>query len=282
MSTVRFHQNAASSVVDKENVTNQLPVPLATSSIITSKPAVQAVLATIKPVPVDTLTHIALSKMTNPQLREELKKRGLPHSGNKDALFKRLGVPPPVEQQWRKGGRQVKMPEPKQELKNCGLKIGGAKEGMLGRLGVPTGFEKSFLDKITRDKNEILKKRKQHTNKAVVAVHQKKQKKLSPEDDPAHEEYTVQCCKASRFPVRGDRVEPAGYIDWPDGSVAELYRCLACGKIPQKPNAPPIHEYSDNEDDDYSEGLQMYARGLQGARFLGEGRPRNDEECIIQ
>jgi hypothetical protein len=325
---------AVASVVDKENVTNQQLSGVA----IIAKPVPQAV-ATIKPAPVeDTLTdHIALSKMTSSQLKEELKKRGLPPcSGSKDKLFERLGVPvrqwrkwrlmkktelkqelqkrglkiggskqellerlgvptefeesfldkitretneilkkrkqqeqqqhtkaafhppqkkqkaldpedDPAHGQWRKW-RLMKMPELKQELKKRGLKIGGSKQELLGRLGVPIDFEESILDMIARESNEILKKRKkqeqQQHMKAVCHPPQKKQKAfLDPEDDPAHEEYTVQCCKASRFPGLRDRVEPAGYIDWPDGGVSELYRCLACAKIPQKPNAPPIHEY---------------------------------------
>jgi hypothetical protein len=47
-----------------------------------------------------------------------------------------------------------------------------------------------------------------------------------------------------------DGGELAGFIPFPDGSVMEVWRCMNCKKIPARPNAPPIQEFSDHSDDD--------------------------------
>jgi hypothetical protein len=140
----------------------------------------------------------------------------------------------------------MKIHELKQELLNKSLKVSGSKQELLERLGVPTGFGETSLETLTRETNELLKKRKVLQQQQMHK--NKKSKLLSPADDPSHEEYTLKCCNTPRF--ENNSVEPAGAIFFRDGSLMEVWRCMNCHKIPQMPNAPPIEEFSDHSDDD--------------------------------
>lgn len=204
--------------------------------------------------------------MTNAQLKEQLTKRGLTmkKSATKDEMLEKLGFP---AKQW-KAFRKMKISELKQELKKCNLKTTGNKQELLERLGVPTGFGETSHEKFTREMKELEKKRKRRAEQLFST---KKKKSLEPQDDPNHEEYMEKCCNAPRFPSWNDDTQPAGCIYFPDGSVMEVYRCLACGKIPNRPNAPPIEEFSDDDEDGTSEAFP-------GSHF--NGRAEND--CIVQ
>ena len=218
----------------KDNNQSVLP-PAVTAKPADSVKTVATSPVVKKPEPKNTAVLI---EMTTTQLKDELKQRGLSQTGTKDILLERLGVPVRQWKQWRK----MKIPELKQELRQRGLTVVGSKHELLSRLGVPIGFGESFDEKFRRERMESNKKKRklEELSKQVTEHHWK-----SPEDDPGHEEYTIPCCKAPRFDA--GRREPAGCIMFPDGSMMEVWRCLACGKIPEKPNAPPIQEFSDDE-----------------------------------
>jgi hypothetical protein len=193
-----------------------------------------------------TTAAARLIGMNKNQLQEEMTRRGFkfPKSITKDGMLEKLGVP---VNQWKKW-RKMKVNELKQELVTRSLKVSGSKQELLERLGVPTGFGEMKHETAMREINEPEKKR-------MVLQQQmpkkKKSKILSSTDDPNHEEYTLKCCNTPRF---GDDSEPAGAIFFRDGSCMEVWRCMNCHKIPARPNAPPIDEFSDHSDDDERSG----------------------------
>ena len=138
---------------------------------------------------------------------------------------------------------------------------------MLTRLGVPVGFGETKQETWERQHKERMKENKKRKleaiSKTVIEALLKKKLK-APEDDPNHEEYSKPCCKSPRFDIRNN--EPAGCIDFPDGSVMEVWRCVACGKIPEHPNAPPIHVFSDSEDEEIYEN--PFAAFREGAYYF--------------
>jgi len=222
-------------VNDKENGRNAHPVVTATKSVSVPKPA-----ATTKPLP-DT---IVLLGMTATQLKEELASRDLLQTGTKDTLLERLGLPARQWKQWRK----MKISELKPLLQQRGLTVSGTKHELLTRLGVPVGFGETKHETWERQHRELNKKKRKLEELSHKVIQVLKKKIKSPEDDPTHEEYQIPCCKSPRFDCRNN--EPAGMIRFPDGSMMEVWRCLACGEIPKRPNAPPVEEFSDNEEEE--------------------------------
>lgn len=208
----------------------------------TSYPNAAAVVTTTS-MQNDNTSSKELISMTIKELRVELDNRGitLKKSANKDEIFESLGIP---SKQWKKW-RKMKVVELKVELKKRGLPIGkGRKNVLLQRLGVPDGFGETASDKYTRELNEQYKQILGNTlpEKELLA---RKKNRINPENDPTHEEYTVDCCDNPICGSTSRNIEPAGCINWPDGSVSEVWRCLNCGEIPKYPNKPLIHEFSD-------------------------------------
>jgi hypothetical protein len=237
-------------------MSNQVP-PTISSQPFAAAAAANAVAATMKAPPLAAILPAekentaskndrdvsALASMTRKELEEELTRRNIKHpkKDTKDDLLEKLGVPAKQWKNWRK----MKGTELKAELKKRSLKVSGNKEEMLGRLGVPTGFGESQSNKSDREHREIMKKLKKRLGLDNLTTTKKNKKQKLPEDDPDHEEYTIDCCKN----FRSGNEDPAGCIMFPDGSCMEVWRCLNCGKIPQKPNAPPIHEYDEEGDE---------------------------------
>ncbi len=109
---------------------------------------------------------------------------------------------------------------------------------------------------------ESKKRKLEAISKTVIEALKKKLK--APEDDPNHD-------------IRNN--EPAGCIDFPDGSVMEVWRCVACGKIPEHPNAPPIHVFSDSEDEEIYEN--PFAAFREGAYYFSSASKENREKLYI-
>lgn len=218
----------------------------------------------VQPV-TDTATLLGL---TAAQLKEQLQARGLTPGGRptKDAMLERLGVP----ETWKKW-RKLKIVELKPILQSRGLTVGGTKQEMLTRLGVPVGFGETKHETWMREERERSKKRKRKLKALSHQVIQQPKKNFkSPHEDPTHEEYEIPCCSSPRFP-RGE--EPSGMILFPDGSMMEVWRCAACGKIPGRPNAPPIIE--DTESD-----VEEYQREFCGPfGFASSGFPSYDSDA---
>mmetsp|Transcript_29175 Transcript_29175/g.59172 ORF Transcript_29175/g.59172 Transcript_29175/m.59172 type:complete len:117 (+) Transcript_29175:2-352(+) len=107
------------------------------------------------------------------------------------------------------------------------------------------------------------KRRKELLTDRLGSALKKKAGHSSPEDDPTHELYS-ECCDNPKFPGWRDDVESCGAIWFPDGSMAEVWRCLNCGEVPTYPNAPPVR--LDDEE--------------RGGRYGGGNE--GGEECVIQ
>ena len=88
-------------------------------------------------------------------------------------------------------------------------------------------------------------------------------------EDPEHENFVADCCDNPDFSNK----RAAGAMYHADGSITEVWRCSACGEIPERPNAlVPIREFSsDNEDDEEQRGILGVAQNIT-----------NPHECVIQ
>ena len=146
----------------------------------------------------------------------------------------------------------MKMSELKEELTKPHLTTSVSQIELLERLGVPTGFGETSDEKWKREFNELQKSTKQ-----ADQDNKKKLKTLDPEDDPTHQDYIEKCCAAPCFPSWHAQTKPAGYFQYPNGSMIEVWRCPACGKIPARPNAPPIQEYDHDDNDDGCRSLSL-------------------------
>lgn len=239
-------------VLGKENASNAETLLLPAAAVQKNHPEHPVLAASSISKPTSALPDMAsLLTTTVPKLRDECRKQGLKHTGNKDVLLTRLGLP---ATQW-KAWRRLKVPELKEVLRAKGLKVSGNKEELLTRLGVPVGFGETPSEKTAREIKELLAKRKQQTSELYASALTKKLKKdplslstQEPSEDPNHEEYSEPCCAEPTFPGYRDYVEPAGCISFRDGSMMEVWRCLTCGQIPHYPNASPVEVYSDREE----------------------------------
>lgn len=208
----------------------------------------------------------ALLAMSKAELQHQLDLRSIQWKKKNTIadLLEMLGIP---AKKWHRY-RKMKVAQLKDELKKENKKVTGNKHELLLRLGVPDGFGESSHETMMRQHKEKMKaaKKKRKANPSselahLAALMERKQRSVRDEDDPTHDHYEIPCCANPRVDYNR---EPSGMITWPDGSISEVWRCLACGKIPEQPNAPPIEEFS--SDDECDE--------------LGHsnGRP----ECIIQ
>ncbi|KAL7532676.1 hypothetical protein ACHAWF_004211 [Thalassiosira exigua] len=244
--------------------------PKKNSAGATSAGATSVSAAIPPPPPPSDLPVTALISMTAKELKEELKKQGKTISGGKVDLLERLGVP---ARGWNKL-RGMKVAQLKEELKKQNKKTSGNKDDLLERLGVPRGFGETPAEKRDKEWKKKMhgwrkegKERKARMEKAralVAAVAaQKKAATLRLEHDPTHEEYEEPCCDNRTFDFD---TQPSGCINYPDGSMSEVWRCVSCGKIPKYPNKPPVIEFSTDDES----GCDSYTHG------------RRDNECTIQ
>ena len=208
-----------------------------------------------------SLAQYKLFQMTVPELRDEIRRRGWPgdDSVDRDAMLEDLGVPVYL---W-KSHCHLTVKQIKDQLRAKILKVSGSKSALLQRLGVPLWFLDSIPLKVSEDvdhnkcssNNSICslspnakKRSRDHPQEDATILWSpwsKKRKTLTPHLDPTHTDYELSCCDEPRFDCF-DTV-PAGGIWYSDGSMADVWRCLACGQIPHRPNAPPVEEYRDDE-----------------------------------
>eukprot|EP00978_Attheya_sp_CCMP212_P020540 scaffold58938_cov53-Attheya_sp.AAC.3 len=192
--------------------------------------------------------------MSKQELGEELVRHGLSKKGGKETMMDRLSESVPTTAQFKQW-RTMNVTLLKDELRTRNLRVSGSKHELLARLHVSEGQGVTYSSGTDqREKKQVKEKRTIQAATATKPLNSKKKiQKLNPEDDPSHEDYAKDCCHSPRFPSCPERKSPAGFIEHTDGAVTEVWNCLTCGKIPERPNAPPIQMFNDKCLDEISQ-----------------------------
>ena len=180
------------------------------------------------------------------QLEEEAHAEGQRHQAHTAALeAKNHEV---VEQQFKAGAlKSMKLEDFKQGLdlrsfcENHGLKKSGKKDEVIARIAAYFG-----------ETAEALALRQKYAAKQAEATQgrQRANARRAQETRERAEMEEGYCCNTPNFDYHAP---PAGMITFANGSGAETWRCLSCGKIPPMPNAKGarMEEFSDNSDSDW-------------------------------